>query len=79
MQALASQLPFLANRNAEHTVPPLFWPVNCIKIEGHVALLSGPAIDKARHLLLKILKWRQLYVCPLIVHGSRPMRSQNEL
>ena len=21
-------------------VPPLFWPVNCIKIQGHVALLS---------------------------------------
>ena len=40
MQVLASQLHFLANRNAELAVPPLFWPVNCIKIGGHVALLS---------------------------------------
>ena len=39
MQVLASQLPFLANRNAV-AIPPLFWPVNCIKIGGHVALLS---------------------------------------
>ena len=39
-----SQLPFLANRNAELAVPPLFWPVNCIKIGGHVALLSGPTV-----------------------------------
>ena len=22
--------------------PPLFWPVNCLKIGGHVALPSGP-------------------------------------
>ena len=44
MQILASQLPFLANRNAELAVPPLFWPDNCIKIGGHVALLSGPTV-----------------------------------
>ena len=44
MQVLASQLPFLANRNAELAVLPLFWPDNCIKIGGHVALLSGPAV-----------------------------------
>ena len=44
MQVLASQLPFLANRNAELAIPLLFWPVNCIKIGGHVALLSGPAV-----------------------------------
>ena len=44
MQVLASQLHFLANRNAELAVPPLFWPVNCIKIRGHVALLSCPSI-----------------------------------
>ena len=44
MQVLASQLPFLANRNAELAVPPLFWPVNCIKIGGHVALLSGRTV-----------------------------------
>ena len=44
MQVLVSQLPFLANRNAELAVPPLFWPVNCIKIGGHVALLSGPTV-----------------------------------
>ena len=40
MQVLASQLPFLA----ELAVPPLFWPDNCIKIGGHVALLSGPTV-----------------------------------
>ena len=44
MQVLASQLHFLANRIAELAVPPLFWPVNCIKIGGHVALLSCPSI-----------------------------------
>ena len=44
MQVLASQLHFLANRNAELAVPPLFWPVNCIKIGGHVTLLSCPSI-----------------------------------
>jgi hypothetical protein len=42
MQVLASQLPFLANRNAELAV---FKPVNCIKIGGHVAMLhSSPTI-----------------------------------
>ena len=44
MQVLASQLHFLANRNAVLAIPPLFWPVNCIKIGGHVALLSGPTV-----------------------------------
>ena len=44
MQVLASQLHFLANRNAGLASPPLFWPVNCIKIGGHVALLSGPTV-----------------------------------
>ena len=44
MQVLASQLPSLANRNAELAVPPLFWPVNCIKIGGHVTLLSGTTV-----------------------------------
>ena len=41
MHVLASQLPFLANRNTQLAVLPLFWPVNCIKIGRHVALLSG--------------------------------------
>ena len=44
MQVLASQLPSLANRNTELAVPPLLWPVNCIKIGGHVALLSGATV-----------------------------------
>ena len=44
MQVLASPLHFLANRNADLTVPPLLWPVNCIKIGGHVELLSGPTV-----------------------------------
>ena len=42
MQVLASQLHFLANRNAELAIPPLFWPVNCLKIGGNVALFSDP-------------------------------------
>ena len=45
MQDLASQLLFLANRNAGQAIPPLFWPVNCIKIGGHVALLSDPTVN----------------------------------
>ncbi len=44
MQVLASKLHFLANRNAELAVPPLFWPVNCMKIGEHVALLTCPSI-----------------------------------
>ena len=44
MQVLASQLHFLANKNAELAIPPLFWPVNCIKIGGHVALPSDPTV-----------------------------------
>jgi hypothetical protein len=44
MQVLASQLHFLANRNAELAIPPLFWRANCIKKGGHVALLSCPSI-----------------------------------
>ena len=43
MQVLASQLHFLANRNAELAVVELYCPVNCIKIEGHVTL-SGPIV-----------------------------------
>ena len=45
MQVLASQLLFLANRNAGQAIPPLFWPVNCIKIGEHVALLSDPTFN----------------------------------
>ena len=44
MQVLASQLHFLANRNAGLAILPLFWPVNWIKIGGHVVLLSGPTV-----------------------------------
>ena len=45
MQVLASQLHFLANKNAKPTVPSFFWPINCIEeIGGHVALLSGPNV-----------------------------------
>ena len=45
MHVLASQLLFLANRNAGLAISPLFWPVNCIKIGGHVALLSDPTVN----------------------------------
>ena len=41
---LASQFHFLANRNAGLAIPPLLWPVNCIKIGGHVALLGGSIV-----------------------------------
>ena len=44
MQVLASQLHFLANRNTGLAIPPLFRPINFIKIGGHVALLSGPTV-----------------------------------
>ena len=47
MQVLASQLHFLANEDAELAIPPLFWPVNCIKIGGHVALLSDPTVGES--------------------------------
>ena len=45
MQVLASRLLFLANTNAGQAIPPLFWPVNCITIGGHVALLSDPTVN----------------------------------
>ena len=41
---MASQLYCLADSNAELAVPRLLSPVNCIKIGGHVALLSGPTV-----------------------------------
>ena len=44
MQVLDSQLHFLVNGNAKMTVPPLLWPVNRIKIGGHVELPSDPTI-----------------------------------
>ena len=44
MQVLACELPFLANRNTELADLPLLWPVNCIKVGGHVAQLSGPTL-----------------------------------
>ena len=44
MQVLTSQLHFLGNKNAELGITLLFWPVNCIKIGGHVALLSDPTV-----------------------------------
>ena len=42
---MASPLLFLANRNAGQAIPRLFWPVNCIKIGGHVELLSDPTVN----------------------------------
>ena len=55
MQVLACQLHFQANRNAGLAILPLFWPVNYLKIGGHVALLSGPTVysvnrDQAIHM-----------------------------
>ena len=55
MQVLASQLHFLANKNAELATPPLFWPVNCIEIGGHVALLSDPTVYSLSCACTKIL------------------------
>ena len=53
-------------RNAELAVPPLFWPVNCIKIGGHVALLSCRSIyflfyDKALSCIILKNKHRAKY------------------
>ena len=45
MQVLTSQLLFLVNRNAGQAIPPLCWPVNCIKIGGDVTLLSDPTVN----------------------------------
>ena len=45
MQVLASQLLFLHNKNAGQAIPPLFWPDSCIKIGGHVVLLSDPTVN----------------------------------
>ena len=41
------------------------------------AKLSTPlAVDNSEMLAIGLsLKWRQLCVCPLIDHGSRPMKS----
>ena len=44
MQVLASRLHFLANRNTELPGPLILWPVNCVKMRGHVALVSGPTV-----------------------------------
>ena len=44
VQVLASKLHFLANSNAGLAILPLFLPVNCIEIGGHVALLSCPTV-----------------------------------
>ena len=55
-QVLASQLYFLANRNAGLAIPPLFWPVNCIIIGGHIALLSGPTACLFPILCLKLTR-----------------------
>ena len=44
VQVLASQLHFLASRNIGLPILPLFWPVNCLKVGGHVALLSDPTV-----------------------------------
>ena len=60
MQVLASQLHFLANKNAELAIPPLFWPVNCIKIGGHVALLFIPYTVLQLHVVLPIIPCHKL-------------------
>ena len=40
MQVLQS----IAYSGQSLAVPPLFWPVYCMKIAGHVELLSGPNV-----------------------------------
>ena len=64
MQVLASQLHFLANRNAGLAILPLFWPVTCIKIGGHVVLLSCPTVHS-------------LYCGVIHPLHNRPQRSSN--
>ena len=73
MQVLASQLHFLANKNAELATPPLFWPVNCIKIGGHVALLSDPTAyslycDVAYH--VHIYQTHEFFCQVLLLHEN---------
>ncbi len=67
MQVLASQLHFLANKNAELAIPPLFWPVNCIKIAGHlhcwVTLLFIPyTVAKPSNTRIKNLSFRPTFL-----------------
>ena len=54
MQVLVSQLHFLANQNAGLAIPSLFWPVNCIQIGGHVALLNGFTVHPHTVTLLSV-------------------------
>ena len=49
IRVLASQLPFLAHRNTELAIPPLFWPVSYIKIGEHVTLLSDSTVNRHRN------------------------------
>ena len=58
LQVLGSQMHFLANRNAKLAILLLFWPVNCIKIGGHVALLSIPYIYRGFAPDWKVCKMR---------------------
>ena len=76
MQVLAYQLHFLPNRNAELAIPPLFWPVNCIKIGRHVALLSDRTVYSLYCVIgeeMKIVKKRRTLKSNLVfktVHSS---------
>ena len=72
MQFLVSQLHFLTNRNAELAIPPLFWPVNCRKIWGHLALLSDLTVyslccdwvlSQLNACIVHILRVNVLYSC----------------
>ena len=62
-------MPFLANKNAELAVPPLLWPVNCIKIGGRVVLLSDPTVYSLH--CDQGLKKLSIIPCALIVHRLR--------
>ena len=77
MQVLASQLHFLANKNAELVIPPLFWPVNCIKIGAHVALLSDPTACLFPILWYSALDNRATQPCRGIDRGAPPNSLQN--
>ena len=73
MQVLANQMHFLTNRNAGLAIPPLFWPVNCIKMGGTCCtaklpycsfpkLLSYPSIMYSLHMVQNLYQlWTASY------------------
>ena len=85
MQVLASQLPFLANRNAELAVPPLFWPDTCIKNRGTCCTAEWPYClypilwRKFKSWSVKGSSRRRRALSPGAIRDLRTLVSSNEL